>query len=810
MPDTEFDALATDDDPELKRRRAEADAKQAAIRDWLAQLPPEGKWIPTDMARGYPKGWDKSVIKPGKETKANQMDARTELGVPVRSWYEAGRAHFANGGPWGLAIWDFVKGIGTDHASKIGRFHEGNIIAMSVLTHMGRRPVCETAGMTITGEFRAHPDFGVETLHLKVVPNGRTEGTEWSFACSLEEYRAIMSMFLDEVPLEDLGGGILRPRDGYRTALYAKRLKIQDFEPLLFSYILDELADGQGRDREAVDTSAAMSLIGRKWRETASRTAIEAFFRRLAEAVARGKMPREKEYQCPIADWYYHLRYPALWQEILRQTWARPMLASSPACDFAAQIQGYTVLRVPPHTEELLRQLGVPSTATAGEPKAGWLEDNVISYPITARTRPSVIDAGREAIRNARFYGTDIRVEYRSGCIEVENQGPTVLVRHLAIGEGVDLAQREQFHEGITRMMLALAAEGRSCEMQAAGSTFTPMMELHPKLEVECLRIHITPNNRKEGVLVRFACSQEEYQTILDCFRSLDRPDEAAEDEVFLSDRPFLAVDGEVIERDVNLLFGWDLKGKGLLSRDRTAVLRGPLFKRMRRLLGNLTDSDLIRTYLTGWRERPEALEYLAGKVDVIRTRRELWEAVAEESLPKAAIAVETDMDAAAEDRGYEVLRHVPEQMRTLLPTVGVLDSVNSVMKKEKELPATEFIAPEELDSAEQANLEALKLVLTLLDPAWDWDRLRIVEEFTGGEWAEEQPDSVADPRKGLLYIRREVLASQERLDQVFHEHWTYVRHPRSKVRSREFLQHSNENFHRMCQLLRRALRQKP
>lgn len=810
MPETGLDELAAPDDPELKRRRAEADEKQAAIREWLESLPSEGKWIPTDMARGYPKGWDRSAVKAGKETKANQMDARVELGVATRSRYEAGRARFANGGPWGLAIWDFVPGIGTDHAQKIGRFHEGNIVAMSVLTQMGRQPVCETIGMTITAEFRRHPDFGVETLHLKVVPDTRSQGTEWSFACSLEDYQSIMSLFLDEVPLEELGGGILRPREGYRTALYAKRLKIQDFEPLLFSYILDELADGQGRDRDAVDTYAATNLIGRKWRDTASKIAIEAFFCRLAEAAAQRRMPKEKEYQCPIADYGYKLRYPTLWQDVLNQTWSRPMLASSPASDFAAQIQGYTVLRVPPQTEELLRQLRVPSTTTVGEPKAGWLEENVISYPITARTRPSVIDAGREAIRNARFYGTDIRVEYRGGVIEVENQGPTVLTRHLAIGEGVDLVQREQFHEGITRMLLALAAEGRSCELQAAGDTFTPKMELHPKLEVECLRIYISPNERKEGVLVRFACTPEEYQAILDSFRTLDRPDDAAEDEVFLAERPYLAVDGEVIERDVTLLFSWDLKGRGLLSRERTAVLRSPLYKRMRRLLGNLTDPVLVSAYLTGWRDNPGALEYQAGKVEVTRVKRELWEAVAEEALPKAAISVETDMDAAAEDRGYEVLRHVPDQVRSLLPTIGVLDAVNSVMKKEKELPATEFIGVEDLSHAERTHLEALRRVVTLLDPAWDWGRLRIVEEFTGGEWADEQPESVADPKKGLLYIRREVLASLDKLDQVFHEHWTYLRYPKSKIRGREFQQHSNENFHRMCQLLRQALWQQP
>jgi len=178
----------------------------------------------------------------------------------------------------------------------------------------------------------------------------------------------------------------------------------------------------------------------------------------------------------------------------------------------------------------------------------------------------------REVLQNAldlrTEQGVEFRVDWRDGIGVVEDHGPGLELRHLALGVS-EKGEKAigQFGEGLKLAALVFAREGAEFQIESGNMVITPYIVHSEDLGTDVLALRVVANGQvRRGTRVLFSCTREELTEAKEQFLSLGNHTEKVSDGMILpSGRIYF--NGALVWKGTSL-YSYDIKSKSV-NRDR-------------------------------------------------------------------------------------------------------------------------------------------------------------------------------------------------------------------------------------------------
>ena len=247
------------------------------------------------------------------------------------------------------------------------------------------------------------------------------------------------------------------------------------------------------------------------------------------------------------------------------------------------------------------------------------------------------------------------------GTLIIADDGPGFDKRCLMLGAGEQkgYGQIGQFKEGMKGAMLVCARNGRMVDLTTTGFS-VPKVGIEPtQLGSDGFVLYVDEAKRtKRGTTVNVACTEDEVRKLLAHFTRLqisgleieltddDRlisiPEKGKKGKVYINGA--LATSGDYLftynfdfEQMKRLGLGHEVEVlKNGQNRDREAVSIEAVEQSVRAIIGHLTDTDLIRHYLSTWQEKgfSQRREYSLWRLTIEASVKKVWREVARELYP--------------------------------------------------------------------------------------------------------------------------------------------------------------------------------
>lgn len=615
------------------------------------------------------KDWD--MVAAIREFLSNMLDTKSEYTF----YYRDGFAYIKDMGK-GLEKKDFIFGESTRDDSQIGQFGEGLKMALITSLRNNRKVEIATVGFTVLPQKIYSEDYNSEVMLLTFKNNSIQVGTTVKIECTREEFQRAVNLFLNlRQDITQVDEGIYLPAGD----IYIMGLKTSSIPNMLFSYnIMDKSMTNRDRNIVATDKlqSHLISILEEMKNVEAIRTYLENF----------ETNSTAYEYQLAI-----YPKYPKQWKKALDSIYkdGKYALSSDLQSDLKATAMGYKVFRnIPYHVVNVLRQLDIPYSNEIAEnyKGEGFVGKGKIIYPISPDyvSNWTIKDAIREYIANAIDTGTDIRVEYKNGEARIVDSGDGIRLKNFIFG--ISEKSKDdigQFGEGLKVASLVMARNNRKVEIQTIGYTYYPTIEYNNEFDTNLFVVYFKKNQRKSGTVITFECTKEELEEtkkLFAYFRDGRKKSIYTQDiDIFFDEPGNIYVNG-LFTTTVDCMFGYNVKDKTLvISRDRNSIDPIRLNHYIREFLEKTDDEFVITEYLTGWKRNYYYLEYYTA---FIPEKIEVWEKVAKHLFKNACLeSHDAEDNFIAKQAGYELLRHVPNTVVSLLVELKV-KSAEDIAKK--------------------------------------------------------------------------------------------------------------------------------
>ena len=363
-----------------------------------------------------------------------------------------------------------------------------------------------------------------------------------------------------------------------------------------------------------------------------------------------------------------------------------------------------------------------------------------------------LFEAGKEFAQNHIFalqhLGAKGNHYYSDGCAVWEDKGPGFGLEMLLMGNGqqkeIENAPGEN-SEGMKVALMVACREGCRAEIQLPGKTVRGQIE-KGSLGDDELVLYIFENKLSRGVRYIMEMPKDVYESVNKQFGFLENPKLFSDNNIVGSEGN-LYINGVKIEGSYNFLYSYNLVGKGLSNRDRNAVDRDKIVKRIwLDILYQVKDEAILENILRSYEEEYDEFFDIPGVPSDAKKRfkkqvKKLWG-----SKPCLAVG-DTQANNLAKYHGFTVLPRPTFDMTIMLKEVGVPDAnklpVKSVAGKRVNL--------RDLTPEEKKNLkEAKEKVLGYLPELYP---IRIYENLVGSHG--EKANGIFEESKKAIYLDR-------------------------------------------------------
>lgn len=211
-------------------------------------------------------------------------------------------------------------------------------------------------------------------------------------------------------------------------------------------------------------------------------------------------------------------------------------------------------------------------------------------------------EAIRELFQNAldskQEFGCSTRYDWRNGRGSIQDTGPGLEPRHLAVGisEKQD-SSRGQFGEGLKIALLVFAREGKHIAIKTRGKQITPRIAYDEDYGTDVLVLDIREVKTPDGTQIRFDCEREQWDAGKWYFVEFRRANGSLKmvSENVSNVAGEIWVNGTLVYTALNSLFGYHVTGRGGINRDRSVVDLQKINPHMRIHLAKVTDKEAVK-----------------------------------------------------------------------------------------------------------------------------------------------------------------------------------------------------------------------
>jgi hypothetical protein len=358
-------------------------------------------------------------------------------------------------------------------------------------------------------------------------------------------------------------------------------------------------------------------------------------------------------------------------------------------------------------------------------------------------------DAIREVVANALSTHDEVELDWRNGKGYVRNLKKRLEVRHLLIGESDSRDDKEAigtFGEGLKIAGLVFCRNNRTYIAKTSTNIFEFGLEYAPDFERHILTVDVKPadNTDIKGTSVEFDCTDDEFYFAKGLFRELS-PIEVYDNtfwgSILKEPRKIYVLGVFIGEQDT--LFGYDIKEKTLINRDRTIVDASRIQHEIKWILQQTTNHEVIKELIEANIRRDKVIETQFELDPSWGEQKKAWKNVVDE-MGKVAIACgNAEVDAQAGYLGFNVID--AGHLNATLRKAG-LETAKNVQPK----PAKHFISIDQLSKSEKTVLgRAAKLYKDVAKcPSCE---IRISEELEEDNSATREDSKITLNRK-ILY----------------------------------------------------------
>ena len=269
----------------------------------------------------------------------------------------------------------------------------------------------------------------------------------------------------------------------------------------------------------------------------------------------------------------------------------------------------------------------------------------------------TVADALREIIQNGLDTKSQVAIKKMANGWEVSDTGCGMKLSDLIIGKTSKASDNTvigQFGEGIKIGCLVLTRNDRKVVIRSNGKTLTFSLAYDKQWEAELLQVKIEESNTFIGTRVWAECSDEEIEKAKSLFLPLCPQKVLVSTPTFdlLSSPCRFWVHGQEIGKTESI-FGWNLRDKSLINRDRNSVGGSSLKDVIAHSLAKLEEPTIIKAILQYVVDNKTPIEHDVA----FYPNKEIWLPVITELFgKKVCIAHGSMCDLRAMEEGWEVL----------------------------------------------------------------------------------------------------------------------------------------------------------
>ncbi len=353
-----------------------------------------------------------------------------------------------------------------------------------------------------------------------------------------------------------------------------------------------------------------------------------------------------------------------------------------------------------------------------------------------------------------------------TGVATVKDNGPGLLLRHLALGvsEKGDGAIGK-YGEGLKLALLVMAREGRDIEVRASGKIIRPAIEAHEGFGTEILVMHVEdmpPHHAAlhTGTTVRFECSQAELEagkSYFERYLSARNGFRWVESGKISKPAGHVYINGARVGNIDNAMFSYHLdeaRVGDIGNRDREVIDQNQVRPHIRRMLAETSSMEVMRGLISSVAyEGHDSWEMEAGIefYSIPENSRRVWKRALNEVLGESVVLSSgPDHNREAMYRGHHII-HVSWVWKEAFRHMGMLTAEDVV----RERTTIRRIAVQRLDPEERKVLNRAK---RLVEKHYNKiGRLTVAEnlEYKTGD---ARIRGMYDFEEDRIYIKREVL----------------------------------------------------
>jgi len=226
----------------------------------------------------------------------------------------------------------------------------------------------------------------------------------------------------------------------------------------------------------------------------------------------------------------------------------------------------------------------------------------------------TILEAIRELIANAldACEGTDFtpEIQWNDGKGRITNEGVKLLRKHMLLGES-DKSDNQigQWGEGLKLAALVMVREHRMITVHSGNDFYMFMLDHSTEFDANILAVDIdTTEQYMDGTVIEFECSESEIADARDLFlkfKSVPVISEATAGSILDAAGEIYVMGVKVMTLE-DALFGYDIRTKQCVNRDRSLISRDRINQEVRDLIGMQRTKDVITKIIKALRESPD------------------------------------------------------------------------------------------------------------------------------------------------------------------------------------------------------------